>query len=72
MPFCRLPTLLKSFAPSQNRLASKVLKNAGIAGPARDVGQQRPMRVTAPGNVFFAHHRRLPISPKPWDAKFSN
>jgi Protein of unknown function (DUF1214) len=44
MAFSRLPTLhfgflaqpLESFAPSQNRLDSKVLKNAGIVGHARD------------------------------------
>jgi hypothetical protein len=65
MAFCRLFTLhfgfmaqpVESLASSQNRLASKLLAPTTLF-PAT-------MGVAAP--VLFMTHRRLPISPKPWD-----
>jgi hypothetical protein len=59
MAFCRLFTLhfgflaqpVESLASSQNRLASKLLKNAGIANHARDARQERrPERDGQPGD----------------------
>jgi len=69
MTFCHLFTFhfgfpaqpVKRLASSQNRLASKLLASTTLLPAAK--------RIAAP--VFFISHRRLLISPKPWDAEFS-